>query len=153
MNDRAESSTDRKRAILKEVMDAIMSGRTGNISRHFSQGAQFVNRSNAGMLDAPWFDRMEGEFRLNGEEEARSFLNELLKRATYISYEPRGIVVEDDSAASRCDWTKRDEQNGSLVMGTTMYWWRFSSDDRIRAIESIGTIHSVIPATSDATVE
>ena len=120
----------------------------GSVARHFAPGAVFSNRSNAGIIDAPWFDRLEGEFRLSGEDEAKSFLSELMKRATYISYEERGAIVEDDQAACRCDWTRRDERNGSLVTGTTMYWFTFTSDVRIRSIETIGSIHSVIPANS-----
>jgi hypothetical protein len=140
------SEAQSKRAVIKEIMDAVMSGASGTIARHFAPGAVFSNRNNAGIIDAPWFDRMEGEFRLSGEAEAKSFLNELLRRATYISYEPRGIVIEGDEGASRCDWTRRDETNGSLVTGTTMYWFAFTSDGRIRSIETIGSIHSVIPA-------
>jgi hypothetical protein len=133
-------------------MDAVMSGATGSIARHFAPGAIFSNKNNAGIFDAPWFDRMEGEYRLNGEEEAKSFLNELLKRASYISYKPRGTIVEDENAASRCDWTRQDE-NGSLVTGTTMYWFGFTSDGRIRSIETIASIHSVISARrNDASV-
>jgi hypothetical protein len=135
-----------RRSILRDVMDSVMSGTMGSIARHFAPGAVFSNRSNAGIIDAPWFDRMEGEFRLSGEDEAKAFLNELMKRATYISYEERGAIVEDDQAACRCDWTRRDERNGSLVTGTTMYWFTFTSDVRIRSIETIGSIHSVIPA-------
>lgn len=139
---------DAKRDVLKEVMDAVMSGTVGSVARHFAPGAVFSSRSNAGIIDAPWFDRMEGEFRLAGEDEARSFLAELMRRATYISYEPRGTIVEHDEASSRCDWTRRDERNGSLVTGTTIYWFTFTSDLRIRSIETIGAIHSVIPAKS-----
>lgn len=137
---------ERQRAIVKDVMDAVMSGTMGSVARHFAPGAVFTNRSNAGIIDAPWFDRMEGEFRLGGEDEAKSFLSELMRRATYISYAERGIIVEQDEAASRCDWTRRDDRNGSLVTGTTMYWFAFTSDCRIRSIETIGSIHSVIPA-------
>ncbi|ALN74255.1 MULTISPECIES: hypothetical protein [unclassified Aureimonas] len=144
--------TQRKRIVVKEIMDAVMSGSSGSISRHFAPGAIFSNKNNAGIFDAPWFDRMEGEYRLNGEEEAKSFLNELLKRASYISYKPRGTIVEDENAASRCDWTRQDE-NGSLVTGTTMYWFGFTSDGRIRSIETIASIHSVISARrNDASV-
>ncbi|WP_427024164.1 nuclear transport factor 2 family protein [Aureimonas ureilytica] len=135
----------RKRIVVKEIMDAVMSGSSGSIARHFAPGAIFSNKNNAGVIDAPWFDRMEGEYRLAGEEEAKSFLNELLRRASYISYKPRGTIVEDDDAASRCDWTRQDE-NGSLVTGTTMYWFGFTSDGRIRSIETIASIHSVISA-------
>ena len=138
----------KRRAVVREVMNAVMSGTPGSIARHFAPGAVFSNKSNAGIIDAPWFDRMEGEYRLHGEEEAKSFLAALLKRATYISYEPRGTVIEGDEAASRCDWTRRDETNGSLVTGTTMYWFDFTSDGRIRSIETIGSIHSVIPAAT-----
>jgi len=148
-----EFSTDgqRKRAVIKEIMDAVMSGASGSIARHLAPGAIFSNKSNAGIIDAPWFSRMEGEYRLQGEDEAKAFLNELLRRATYISYKPRGTLIEDDEAASRCDWTRQDESNGSLVTGTTMYWFGFTSDGRIRSIESIASIHSVIPAQrSDA---
>lgn len=137
---------DAMRAVLKDVMDAVMSGRMGSVSRHFAPGSVFSSRSNAGIIDAPWFDRLEGEFRLNGEEEAKSFLSELLRRATYISYEERGIIVEGEEGASRCNWTRRDERNGSLVTGTTMYWFTFTSDSRIRGIEAIVSIHSVIPS-------
>ncbi|WP_102961180.1 nuclear transport factor 2 family protein [Mangrovicella endophytica] len=137
---------DRRRNLLIEVLDAMMSGNPGKITSYFAPGAVISTRSNAGIIDAPWFDRMEGEFRLQGEEEAKSFLSELLRRATYISYELRGIVVEQDDAASRCNWTRRDERNGSLVTGTTMYWFSFTTDGRIRSIETIGSIHSVIPA-------
>src|SRR3954464_4039574 len=94
-----------RRSILRDVMDSVMSGTMGSIARHFAPGAVFSNRSNAGIIDAPWFDRLEGEFRLSGEDEAKAFLNELMKRATYISYEERGAIVEDDQAACRCDWT------------------------------------------------
>lgn len=137
---------DGMRAVLKEVMDAVMSGTVGSVSRHFAPGAVFSSRSNAGIIDAPWFDRMEGDFRLSGEEEAKSFLTELLRRTTYISYAERGTIVEGEEAASRCDWTRRDERNGSLVTGTTMYWFTFTSDARIRGIETIVSIHSVIPS-------
>ncbi|WP_062206218.1 nuclear transport factor 2 family protein [Aureimonas sp. AU12] len=140
------SEAQKRRAVVKEIMDAVMSGSSGTIARYFAPGAVFSNKNNAGIIDAPWFDRMEGEYRLNGEEEAKSFLNALLKRATYISYKPRGTIVEGDDAASRCDWTRQDESNGSLVTGTTMYWFGFTSDGRIRSIETIGSIHSVIAA-------
>lgn len=148
-----EFSTDaqKKRAVVKEVMDAVMSGTPGSIARHFAPGARFSNKNNAGIIDAPWFDRMEGEYRLNGEEEAKSFLAALLKRATYISYEPRGTLIEGDEGASRCDWTREDESNGSLVTGTTMYWFGFTSDGRIRSIETLGSIHSVIRARPTGT--
>ncbi|KQT54442.1 hypothetical protein ASG43_02245 [Aureimonas sp. Leaf454] len=146
MSNLHEEAADRKRAVLKEVMDAALSGRPGPVTRHFAPGAVVRHRSNAGIIDAPWYDRMEGEFRLNGETEAKSHLEELMRRAAYISYEDRGIIVEDDQAASRCDWTRRDERNGSLIMGTTMYWFGFTSDLRIRSIETISSIHSVIPA-------
>ena len=134
-----------RRQVVEAVMDAVMSGSPGNIARHFAPGAVFSQRSNAAMADAPWFGRMEGEFRLQGEEEATAFLQELMKRTNYISYEPRGIVCELDEAASRCDWTRRDEKTGTLITGTTMYWFAFTSDERIRSIETIGSIHSVIP--------
>lgn len=137
---------DRKFDVLKEVMDAVMSGSVGSVARHFAPGAVFSSRSNAAMIDAPWFDRLEGDFRLGGEEDAKAFLTELLRRATYISYEHRGTVIEQDEAASRCDWTRRDERNGSLITGTTMYWFSFTSDIRLRGIETIGSIHSIIPA-------
>lgn len=140
------SDAHKRRAVVKEIMDAVMSGSSGSIARYFAPGAVFSNKNNAGIIDAPWFDRMEGEYKLNGEEEAKSFLNALLKRATYISYKPRGTIVEGDEAASRCDWTRQDESNGSLVTGTTMYWFGFTSDGRIRSIETIGSIHSVIAA-------
>ncbi|WP_182085347.1 nuclear transport factor 2 family protein [Aureimonas sp. ME7] len=140
------TEAQRRRGVIREIMDAAMSGAAGSIARHFAPGAVFSNRNNAGIIDAPWFNRMEGEYRLSGEEEAKSFLNELLRRATYISYKPRGTVVEDDEGASRCDWTRQDESNGSLVTGSTMYWFSFTSDGRIRSIETIGVIHSVIAA-------
>ena len=149
-----ETSDDaqRKRMVVKDVMDAVMSGAAGSVAQHFAPGAIFSNKNNAGVIDAPWFDRMEGEYRLSGEEEAKSFLNELLRRASYISYKPRGTVVEQDEAASRCDWTRQDD-SGSLVTGTTMYWFGFTSDGRIRSIETIASIHSVISARrSDASV-
>ncbi|EAS50680.1 hypothetical protein SI859A1_00803 [Aurantimonas manganoxydans SI85-9A1] len=133
------------RRIVEEVMEAVMAGAAGSIARHFVPGAMVSQRSNAAMSDAPWFGRMEGEFRLQGEEEARAFFDEMLKRTTYISYDLRGIVCEDDNAASRCDWTRRDEKTGTLITGTTMYWFAFTSDARIRSIETIGSIHSVIP--------
>lgn len=133
-------------AVVREVMEAVLSGKPGDVARHFAPGAVFSNRSNAGIIDAPWFDRMEGEYRLAGQDEAKAFVSELLKRASYISFEPRGVIVDGDSAASRCDWTRQDERDGSLVTGTTMYWFSFTSDARIRAIESIGSVHSVIPA-------
>ncbi|MCB8839566.1 nuclear transport factor 2 family protein [Aurantimonas sp. VKM B-3413] len=129
-----------------------MSGTVGSIARHFLPGAVISQRSNAALSDEPWFGRMEGEFRLAGEAEARAFFEELLKRTSYISYELRGIVCEFDEAASRCDWTRRDEESGTLITGTTMYWFGFSSDDRIRTIESIGSIHSVIPSRRAETV-
>ena len=142
---------DGKRAIVREVMEAVMAPDRASfgavsITRHFAPGAVISQRSNAAMADAPWFDRFEGEFRLHGEVEARAFFEEMLKRTSYISYEPRGIVCDEDAAASRCDWTRRDEKTGTLITGTTMYWFSFTSDDRIRAIESIGSIHSVIPS-------
>ena len=140
------TEAQRKHSMIREIMDAAMAGSAGSIARHFAPGAMFSNRNNAGIIDAPWFNRMEGEYRLQGEEEAKSFLNELLRRATYITYKPRGIVVEDDEGASRCDWTRQDETNGSLVTGSTMYWFSFTTDGRIRSIETIGTIHSVIAA-------
>lgn len=146
------ADAERKRSVVKEVMDAVMSGSPGSISRHFAPGAVFSSRNNAGMLNAPWFDRMEGEYRLSGEEEAKSFLSELLKRASYISYEPRGTLVEGDEAASRCDWTRRDDRDGTLVTGTTMYWFSFTSDGRIRSIETLGSIHSVIPSRNRESV-
>lgn len=133
-------------AVIREVMEAVMSSKQGAIARHFAPGAVFSNRSNAGMIDAPWFDRLEGEYRLAGEEEARAFLSELLRRAKYISYDLRGILVDGDAAASRCDWTRQDEADGSLVTGTTMYWFTFTSDRRIRSIETVASVHSVIPA-------
>ena len=145
------ASADCKREMVKDVMDAVMSGKVGSIARHLAPSAVFSNRSNAGIIDAPWFGRMEGEFKLTGEEEAKAFLGELLKRASYISYEDRGVVVEDDQAACLCDWTRRDERNGSLVTGTTMYWFVFNSDLRIRSIETIGSIHSVIPSVGPET--
>ncbi|BDA83508.1 hypothetical protein Sa4125_10500 [Aureimonas sp. SA4125] len=137
---------DVRREIVKDVMDAVMSGKVASIARHLAPSAVFSSRSNAGIIDAPWFGRMEGEFRLTGEEEAKAFLGEMLRRASYISYEERGIIVEDDQAACLCDWTRRDERNGSLVTGTTMYWFVFNSSLQIRSIETIGSIHSVIPA-------
>ncbi|WP_062230959.1 hypothetical protein [Aureimonas sp. N4] len=142
-----ETSDDaqRKRMVVKDIMDAVMSGAAGSVAQHFAPGAIFSNKNNAGVIDAPWFDRMEGEYKLTGEDEAKSFLNELLRRASYISYKPRGTVVEQDEAASRCDWTRQDD-SGSLVMGTTMYWFGFTSDGRIRSIETIASIHSVISA-------
>ncbi|MCW4116217.1 nuclear transport factor 2 family protein [Aurantimonas sp. MSK8Z-1] len=145
-----EADLGKRRSVLREVMDAVMSGKPGNVARHFAPGAVVSSRSNAGSFDAPWFERLEGEFRLGGEPEAKAFLSELMRRATFISYTLRGIIIEDDQGASRCDWTKRDERDGSLVIGTTMYWFAFTSDDRIRSIESIGSIHSVIPATDTA---
>ncbi|MEX6508589.1 nuclear transport factor 2 family protein [Jiella sp. M17.18] len=135
---------ERKRAVVEDVMEAVMSGTVGSISRHFIPGAVISQRSNAALSDEPWFGRMEGQFRLAGEAETKAFFDELLKRTSYISYELRGIVCEFDEAASRCDWTRLDEASGTLITGTTMYWFSFSSDDRIRAIESIGSIHSVI---------
>ncbi|WP_062217587.1 nuclear transport factor 2 family protein [Aureimonas sp. D3] len=149
-----ETSDDaqRKRMVVKEIMDAVMSGAAGSVAQHFAPGAIFSNKNNAGVIDAPWFDRMEGEYKLTGEDEAKSFLNELLRRASYISYKARGTVVEDDEAASRCDWTRQDD-SGSLVTGTTMYWFGFTSDGRIRSIETIASIHSVISARrNDASV-
>ncbi|MEF2072878.1 nuclear transport factor 2 family protein [Consotaella aegiceratis] len=146
MSEIIEDETAKKRAILKEVLDAVLAGKGMSLSRHFAPGAVFTSRSNASLIDAPWFARMEGEYRFSGEEEAKSFLDELLRRANYISYELRGSIIEQDEAASRCDWTKRDERDGSLVTGTTMWWFTFTSDCRIRSIESIGSIHSVVPA-------
>ncbi|WP_156381460.1 nuclear transport factor 2 family protein [Aurantimonas sp. Leaf443] len=139
------SDTDAKRLVVEEVMEAVMAGRQGAIARHFGPGAVFNQRMNAG-TDAPWYGRLEGEFRLHGEEEAKAFLDELIRRTSYISYEQRGILVEDDCAASRCNWTRLDEKTGTLITGTTMYWFAFTSDDRIRSIETIGSIHSVIPS-------
>lgn len=133
-------------AVIREVMEAVMSSAQGEIARHFAPGAVFSNRSNAGMIDAPWFGRLEGEYRLAGEEEARAFLSELMRRTRYISYELRGILVDGESGASRCDWTRQDEADGSLVTGTTMYWFSFTSDRRIRSVETVGSVHSVIPA-------
>ncbi|GGD95182.1 hypothetical protein GCM10011390_12400 [Aureimonas endophytica] len=142
----AVDNADRKRIVLREVLDALMSGRIGVVSRHFAPGLVFSNRSNAGVIDAPWFDRLEGDFRLAGEVEARSFLSELMRRAKYISYEERGLVVEEESAATLYNWTRRDERNGTLVTGTTMCWFVFTSDSRIRSVETISSIHSVFPA-------
>ncbi|MFD2236213.1 nuclear transport factor 2 family protein [Aureimonas populi] len=136
----------REHAVVRAVMEAVMTGKAGEIARHFAPGAVFSNRSNAGLIDAPWYDRMEGEYRLAGETEAKAFVGELLKRSRYISFEQRGIIVDGDAAASRCDWTREDERDGSLVTGTTMYWFSFTSDARIRAIETIGSVHSVLPA-------
>ena len=110
----------------------------------------FSNRSNAGVIDAPWFDRLEGDFRLAGEEEARSFLSELMRRAKYISFEERGLIIEEDSAASIYNWTRRDERDGTLVTGTTMYWFTFTTDMRIRYVETISSIHSVFPLKDPA---
>jgi hypothetical protein len=141
---------ERKRAVLREVLGALMSGRMGVVSRHFAPGLVFSNRSNAGVIDAPWFDRLEGDFKLAGEDEARAFLAELMKRAKYISYEERGLVIEDDTAASLYNWTRRDERDGTFVTGTTMYWFTFTSDARIRTVETISSIHSVIPAEREA---
>ena len=151
MND-IHADADCKREIVKSIMNAVMSGTVGSIAGHLAPSAVFSNRSNAGIIDAPWFGRMEGEFKLNGEPEAKAFLGELLKRASYISYEDRGVVVEDDQAACICDWTRRDERNGSLVTGTTMYWFVFNSNLQIRSIETIGSIHSVIPSASQEPV-
>lgn len=138
-----------RRAIVEEVMDAVMSGTAGTIARHFAPGATVSQRSNAALSDAPWFGRMEGEFQLPGEDEAKAFFEELLKRSAYISYELRGLVCEDDDAASLCDWTRRDETNGTLITGSTMYWFSFNGDDRIRLIETIGSIQSVLPLAND----
>ena len=140
------ADTEARRQVVEAVMDAVMSGTPGNIALHFAPGAVFSQRSNAAMADAPWFGRMEGEFRLQGEAEASAFLQELMKRTEYISYEPRGIVCEFDEAASRCDWTRRDDKTGTLITGTTMYWFAFTMDGRIRSIETIGSIHSVMAA-------
>lgn len=134
-----------RRAIVEQVMDAVMAGKTGTIARHFAPGAKVSQRSNAALAEEPWFGRMEGEFRLEGEAETQAFFDELLKRTAYISYELRGLVCEDDDAASRCDWTRRDDKTGTLITGTTMYWFAFNGDDRIRSIETIGSIHSVMP--------
>lgn len=142
-----------RRAVVRNVIDAVMAGPSASVSRYFAPGAIFANRSNAGIIDAPWFDRLEGEYRLNGEDEAKSFLAELMRRASYISYEPRGLVVEDDEAAARCDWTRQNTTDGSLVTGTTMYWFAFTSDGRIRSIETMGSIHSVIPARRNEAAE
>ncbi|WAJ30546.1 nuclear transport factor 2 family protein [Antarcticirhabdus aurantiaca] len=144
------SDADRMREVVSEVMDAVMSGKGTAIAAHLAPGALFTNRSNAGAFDAPWFDRLEGEYRLAGPEEVKSFMAELMQKATYLSYEQRGILVEDGEAASRCDWTRLYEKDGTVVTGTTMYWFAFTSDFRIRSIESIGSIHSVIPSRRGA---
>jgi hypothetical protein len=146
----AESDAERKRAILREVLGALMTGKMGVVSRHFAPGLVFSNRSNAGVIDAPWFGRLEGDFRLAGEEEARSFLSELMRRAKYISFEERGLIIEEDSAASIYNWTRRDDRDGTLVTGTTMYWFTFTTDARIRTVETISSIHSVFPVKSPA---
>ena len=138
---------DRKEhGVVREVMEAVMSGTPGQIAKLFAPGAVFSNRSNAGMIDAPWFDRLEGEYRFAGQDEAKAFLAELMRRTRYIAYESRGILVDGDAAASRCDWTRQDESDGSLITGTTMYWFSFTSDGRIRSVETVGSVHSVIPA-------
>jgi hypothetical protein len=142
----AEDAVDRKRAVLREVLGALMTGKVGVVSRHFAPGLVFSNRSNAGVIDAPWFDRLEGDFSLTGEAEARSFLVELMRRAKYIDHEERGVVIEGDSAASLYNWTRRNDKDGTLVTGTTMYWLTFTSDDRIRYVETISSIHSIFPA-------
>lgn len=139
-------SASAKRTIVEEVMRAVMAGQSGSIARFFFPGATVMQRANAALSDAPWFERMEGEIRLAGEDEAKAYFDELMKRSAYISYELRGIVCEEDDAASVCDWTRRDEKTGTLVTGTTMYWFAFTGDDRIRAIETIGSIHSVLTA-------
>ncbi len=136
----------REHAVVREVMDAVMSGTPGELARHFAPGAVFTNRSNVGMIDAPWFDRLEGEYRLAGEDEARAFLAELFRRARYIAYELRGIIVDGDAAAARCDWTRQDADDGSLITGTAMYWFAFTTDGRIRSLETVASVHSVIPA-------
>ncbi|SKA12236.1 nuclear transport factor 2 family protein [Consotaella salsifontis] len=146
MGDSPHEEPARKREILKEVLDAVLGGKASSLARHFAPGAVFTNRSNASLNDAPWFARLEGDFRFPSEDDAKSFLDELLRRASYISYELRGTIIEEDQGASRCDWTKRDERDGSLITGTTMWWFSFTSDNRIRAVESIGSIHSVVPA-------
>ncbi|MER0237734.1 nuclear transport factor 2 family protein [Fulvimarina sp. MAC8] len=135
---------ERRRAA-EDVMRAVMTGEIGSIARRFYPGAVFLQRSNAGVIDAPWFERMEGEFHLAGEEETSAFLQELMKRASYMSYETRGLVCEDDEAASRCDWSRRDENTKTIVTGTTMYWFSFASDDRIKSLETVSAIHSVLP--------
>jgi|GEM_PF-2628127 len=140
------ADTDAKRAVVEEVMEAVMAGSGGTIARHFAPGAKVSQRSNAEQSDMPWFGRMEGEFELQGEEQARAFFDEMFKRTTYLSYELRGLVCEMDEAASRCDWSRRDDKTGTLITGTTMYWFTFTSDNRIRSIETIGSIHSVIPS-------
>lgn len=143
-----EDDAEHKRSVLREVLDALMSGKMGVVSRHFAPGLVFSNRSNAGIIDAPWFDRLEGDFRLAGEDEARTFLSELMRRAKYISYEERGLVIEHDAGASLYNWTRRDDRDGTLVTGTTMYWVNFTSDVRIRYVETISSIHSVFPLKS-----
>ena len=105
----------------------------------YKAGAKFV--------DVSWFDGMEGDFRLASEAEARAFLEEVMRRATFISYEDRGLIVEEDDAAGRYNWTRRDERSGSILTGTTVYWFSFTSDFRIRSVETIGYIHSVLPVT------
>ena len=140
-----EGDAERKRAVLREVVGALMTGKMGVVSRHFAPGLVFSNRSNAGVIDAPWFDRLEGDFRLSGENEARAFLTELMNRAKYISFEERGVVIEEDAAAALYNWTRRDERDGTLLTGTTMYWFSFTTDARIRAVETISSIHSVFP--------
>ncbi|RFC65417.1 nuclear transport factor 2 family protein [Fulvimarina endophytica] len=135
---------ERRRAA-NEVMRAVMTGRVGSIANRFHPGAVFQQRTNAGATDAPWFERMEGEFHLSGEAETQAFLGELLKRSSYLSYEIRGLILEADDAASRCDWSRRDEDTGTIVTGTTMYWFSFAGDDRIRSVETLGAIHSVLP--------
>ncbi|MDY8107873.1 nuclear transport factor 2 family protein [Fulvimarina sp. 2208YS6-2-32] len=145
------TNLDQKRHVVEDVMRAVMTGETGSIAKRFYPGAQVLQRSNAGATDAPWFERMEGEFFLAGEEETGAFLQELLKRASYLSYEIRGLICEDDEAASRCDWSRRDDDTGTLVTGTTMYWFTFSSDNRIKSLETLGAIHSVLPRRRNPT--
>ena len=123
------------RKIVEEVMEAVMAGAAGSIARHFVPGAMVSQRSYAAMSDAPWFGRMEGEFRLQGEEEARAFFDEMLKRTTYISYELRGIVCEDDNAASRFFSPAGSDDRNARRRGQNES--RFTASSRSAAHDSI----------------
>ena len=139
------ANQEARRDAVEEVMTAVMSGKIGAIARHFYPGAVVSQRSNAALSGEPWFERMEGEFQLRGEGETRAFIEELLKRSSYLTFELRGVICEGGEAASRCDWSRRDDNSGALLTGTTMYWFGFTGDDRIRTLETLGAIHSVIP--------
>ena len=88
------ANQEARRDAVEEVMTAVMSGKIGAIARHFYPGAVVSQRSNAALSGEPWFERMEGEFQLRGEGETRAFIEELLKRSSYLTFELRGVICE-----------------------------------------------------------